>query len=703
MSTSLRYAAWLCLALLGACAGNEPTPAAPPAPAPVVAAPPSPPVAPGHSIDVAAMDRAVRPGADFFLFANGGWYRGAEIPADRPFTGVALRVSEEIERRTKDLLDAAADAKAEPGSDTRKMGDYYASYLDEPAIEARGVGALTKALGRIAKVKDKRALAELLGSRLRADVDPLNATNFHTDNVLGLWVEQDMNDPSRYAPYLLQGGLGMPDRKYYLDDSPKMAALRTKYQAHVASMLKLAGVKDADAKAASVFALEKRLAATHVSREDSADVGKANNPWTRADFGARAKGLDWDAFFEAAGLASPPSFIVWHPSAVTGLAALVKSEPLETWKDYLTARTLDHAAWFLPRAFADEYFAFYRKELRGIAEPLPRWKQGIALTNEALGHAVGKAYVEHFFPAETRKGIEVLVRNVVASFEKRIDALAWMAPETKAKAKEKLSTLKVGVGYPDAWRSYADLEIVRGEALANFGRAELFEYRRNLKKLGSPVDRGEWAMLPQVVNAVNLPIRNALNFPAGRLVPPFFDPGATSAANYGACGSVIGHEISHSFDDQGAKFDAQGRLRDWWTPEDLSRFQASSASLAAQFSAYRPFSDVSINGKQTLSENIADLAGLAAAYDAWRASLGGSPAPMQDGLTGDQQFFLAYAQARQIKMREQQERVALATYGHAPGHYRTLTVRNLDAWYDAFDVQPSDALYLAPAARVRVW
>jgi putative endopeptidase len=660
-------------------------------------------VAPGHSIDLAAMDRTVKPGTDFFLFANGTWYAKAEIPPDRSFTGVDLRVEEEAEARTKQILDAAALAKVETGSDLQKMGDFYASYLDEAGIESRGVKVMAKALDRIAKLADKRALCQLLGSQLRADVDPLNNTNFYTDHVTGLWVEQDLNDPSRYAPYLLQGGLGMPDRSYYLDDAAPMAALRTKYQAHVAAMLRLAGINDAEAKAAKIFTFEKHLAAAHVSREDSEDVVKGNNSWSAKDFATRAKGLDWDAFFDAAGIGAQPSFIVWHPSAMIGLATLVKNEPLQTWKDYLTARALDHAAAFLPKAFVDEYFAFYKKELRGIATPLPRWKQAIDVTNDALGEAVGKAYVERFFPPEFKRAVQAIVQSIVAAFDRRIDALAWMAPATKGKAKEKLSTLKVGLGYPDAWRSYADLSIVRGEALANFGRAELFEYRRNLKKLGQPVDRGEWAMLPHIVNAVNLPVRNALNFPAGVLVPPYFDPSATAAANYGAIGAVIGHEISHSFDDQGAQFDAHGRVTNWWTPEDLSRFQASSNALAAQFSAYRPFPDVAINGKQTLSENLADLAGLTASYDAWKSSLGGAPAPMQDGLTGDQQFFLAFGQLWQTKIREQSERMRLATDGHAPPHHRTWTVRNLDAWYAAFDVKPDDPLYLAPAARVRVW
>jgi putative endopeptidase len=664
---------------------------------------PEVPVAPGHSLDLDAMDRTVKPGADFFLFANGGWYGKAEIPADRASTGVDFRLEELAEQRTKDLLEAAAAAKADAGSDTQRIGDFYASFLDEAAIEARGIQVMHKVLDRIAKLADKKALSALLGSQLRADVDPLNTSNFYTDHVLGLWVEQDLNDPTRYAPYLLQGGLGMPDRSYYLDDAAPMAAHRAKYQAHLATMLRLAGVKDPDGKAARVFAFEKRLAAVHAPREDSEDVTKGNNPWARADFATRAKGLDWDAFFKAAGLDAPTSFIVWHPSAVTGLAALVKSEPLQTWKDYLTARALDHAAAFLPKAFVDESFAFYGQDLRGVPAQLPRWKKAIELTNESLGFAVGKAYVGKYFPPEAKHAIENLVQNVVTAFGKRIDALDWMTSATKAKAQEKLSTLKVGVGYPDTWKSYDGLNVVRGEALADFGRAELFEYRSQVKKLGQPVDRGEWAMLPQIVNACNLPVRNALNFPAGNLVPPYFDANNTAAANYGAIGAIIGHEVSHSFDDQGCQFDAHGRVTNWWTPDDLSKFQAAATALAAQFSEYKPFPDVSVNGKLTLSENIADLAGLAAAYDAWRASLAGAPAPTQDGLTGDQQFFLAYAQAWQFKQREQSERAHLAIDGHAPPHYRVWTVRNVDAWVGAFDVKPDDPMYLPPTARVRVW
>ena len=681
---------------MSACASAD----GPPQHQPIVA---PPPIAPGHSIDLAAMDRSVKPGADFFLFANGAWLATAQIPADRGSTGAGRRVADEVEQRVRGLLEEASRANAPAGSATQKIGDCYASYLDEASIEARGITPLAPALDRIAKITDARSLATYLGTTLRADVDALNNTDFQTGHVIGLWVEQDLNDPSRYAPYLMQGGLGMPDRSYYLDASPRMSALREAYQRHVAAILRLAGIADADAKAARVVALEKKIAEAHVSRADSEDVSKANNPWARGDFGSRAPGMDWEAYFSAAGLDKQATFIVWHPRALTGLAALVKSEPLDVWKDYVTARAIDHAALFLGKAFVAEDFAFYRKELAGAEAPAPRWRVAAEVTGDALGEAIGKVYVERYFPAETKRAAETMVANLLAAFGRRIDALTWMSPATKTKAKEKLATLKIGVGYPDAWRDDSALSIVRGDAFGNFERAELFDYHRAVAKLGRPVDRGEWAMVPQLVDAVNLPVKNAMNFPAGILSAPFFDAHRTDAANYGAIGAIIGHEISHSFDDQGAKFDAHGRFVNWWTADDLAHFEASGAALAAQFSGYKPFPDLAVDGKQTLSENIADLAGLAVAYDAWRASLGGAPAPMQDGLTGDQQFFLSFAQAWQNKMRDATMKNLIATDGHAPPRYRALTVRNIDAWYAAFDVAPNEALFLAPSARVRVW
>jgi putative endopeptidase len=660
-------------------------------------------VAAVHSIDLAAIDLEVRPGTDFFMHANGRWFKTAEIAPDRGGTGVDLRIAEEVEKRTKGLLEQLANAKAPAGSTSQKIADFYATYLDEAAVEARGTAPLAPALERIAKVGDARALASLLGEQLRADVDPINATNYYTDHLFGLFVEQDLADPSRYAPYLLQGGLGMPDRSFYLDTSARMAALRAKYHHHVSAMLTLGGVADADAKAARIVLLETKIAQAHVSRVDSEDIAKANNPWPRGEFATRAPGLDWDAFFAAAKLDAPTTFIVWHPHAVTGIAALVASEPLDTWKEYLTLRAIEHDASVLPKAFGDERFAFFGRELHGMLARAPRWRRALDATNDALGDAVGRLYVERYFPPESKKQIAQMVSALEGAFSRRIDALAWMAPATKAKAKEKLATLRVGVGYPDAWRDYGDLSVVRGDAVGNADRAELFEYRRCVAKLGQAVDRGAWSMLPQVVDAVNMPIRNAINFPAGILTAPYFDPRSTAAANFGAIGAVIGHEISHSFDDQGSKFDAQGRLASWWTPEDLAHFTGSGTALAAQFGAYKPFADAAVDGSLTLSENIADLAGLAAAYDAWRASLAGAAPPEQDALSGDQQFFLSYAQSYQSKDRDAVMRERLATDGHAPPRYRVATVRNLDAWYTAFDVKDSDKLYLAPEARVHVW
>ena len=655
----------------------------------------------GHAIDLGAMDRSVRPGTDFFLFANGTWYKNVEIPADRGATGLFLRLGETVEAQTKVLLDEAE--KAPEGSDLRKIGDYYASYLDEATIEKRGIKPIRPLLDRIGKISDRRELAQFFGSELRADVDALNSTDLHTGHLFGLWAEQDLNDPSRNTAYLLQGGLGMPDRSHYLDESPSRIALRAKYEKHLAAILKLSQIDDAEARAGRIMALEKKIAAAHLSRVDSEDVGRANNPWKRSEFATKAPGIEWEAFFASSGLDKQPAFIVWHAAAVAGLAKLAQSEPLETWKDLLTAHAIDHTSGVLPKAFADEQFAFYSKEMRGVPAMPARSRRALDATNDQLGDAVGKAFVSRHFPASSKRAIEDMVKNLVSTFARRIDALAWMSPATKAKAKEKLSTLYVGIGYPENFRDEAGLSVVRGDAFGNFERAELHAYRTSLAKLGRPSDHAEWAMFPQEVNALNLPIRNALNFPAAILVPPFFDPQAPAAANYGGIGSVIGHEISHSFDDQGAKFDAKGRFANWWTKEDLAHFEASGEALVAQFSAYQPLPDAKVDGKLTLSENIADLAGLAAAYDAWRASLNGATAPVQDGLTGEQQFFLSFAQCWQSKHRDELLRETLATSGHAPARYRVLTVRNMDEWYKAFDVDTRDALYLAPDRRVRVW
>ncbi len=654
-------------------------------------------------IDLAGIDRSVVPGDDFFAYANGAWMKSTEIPPDRSSWGSGSILTELTARRTADLIADAAKSPGPAGSDARKIGDYYASFMDEAAIEAKGLAPLQPILERVAAISDAAGLARALGATLRADVDVLNNTDLYTDNLLGLWVAQDLDDPARYSPFLLQGGLGMPDRDYYLDASPRMAETRARYEAHLAALLKLAGVADAPGKAARILALERRIALAHSSRVDSADVRKGNNHWTRQDFAIRAPGLDWTAFFAAAGLEGQKDFVVWQPGALIGISAVVGEEPLSTWKDYLTLRAIERASPFLPRAFVDEGFTFYGKVLTGAAELRERWKRGVEATDAALGEIVGKLYVARYFPASEKARAEAMVRNEVAAFGLRIDRLSWMAPRTKQRAKAKLAALRIGVGYPDRWRDYSGLEVARGDALGNAERASLFEYRRNLRKLGQPVDRGEWVMNPQLVNAVNLPAMNALNFPAAILQPPYFDPSRPAAMDYGATGATIGHEISHSFDDQGALFDANGRLLNWWTSDDFAHFEASSAKLVRQYDAYRPFPDLAVNGTLTLSENIADVAGLAVADDAYRLSLGGKEARAVQGLTGDQQFFLSYAQSWREKSREPARRQHILTDSHAPDEYRADTVRNLDPWYDAFAVKPGQALFLAPKDRVRVW
>jgi len=660
------------------------------------------PAARAAPLHLEGIDRAVAPGDDFFRFANGAWLAATEIPADRSSYGTGAIVDELTLKRTADLIKGAAQDAA-PQSSAHKVGAYYAAYLDEATIESLGLKPLQPGLARIEAIGDRTALAQALGATLRADVDVLNSADLHTENLFGLWVAQDLSDPQRYSAFLLQGGLVMPDRDYYVNPSQKMADIRTQYQAHIANVLSLAQVTDAKARAQRVFELERRIAQAHASREESEDVLKGNNHWSVADFPKRAPGLDWNAYFAAAGLARQGEFVVWQPGALTGISALTASEPLESWKDWLRFHLIEHASPYLPKAFVDEHFAFHEHVLSGTPQPQPRWKLAVAETNQALGEAVGQLYVERYFPPSEKARAEAMVKHLLAAFAVRIDHLKWMAPQTRARAKAKLAALKVGVGYPDHWRSYAGLQVTARDAFGNAERARAFEYRRNLAKLGQPVDRSEWVMAPQEVNAVNLPAMNALNFPAAILQPPFFDPAREPVMDYGSIGAVIGHEISHSFDNQGALFDANGRLQNWWTKEDFAHFEAAGKQLAEQYDAYRPYPDIHVNGQQTLAENIADVAGLAAAYDAWRLTLNGKPPAGADGFSADQLFFLSFAQSWRNKLREPAMRRRIVTDGHAPGEYRADTVRNLDPWYAAFDVKSGQKLYLAPADRVRVW
>ena len=658
---------------------------------------------PPAGVDRAGMDTTVQPGDSFWQYTNGTWLKQAEIPADRSSWGPADVLNELTDRRTAELIKQVATSGAPAGSDRQKIRDYYAAFLDTVAIERKGLAPLKPALDSIAALADRKALSRYLGTTLRADVDIFNATNLYTLNLLGLWVAQDLDDPSHYSAFLVQGGLGMPDRSYYLDSSPAITEVREQYRPHVTAMLKLAGVPSPDAKAEAIVQLETRMARVHLSREASSDVQKGNNHWSTADFAAKAPGLDWDGYFGAAGLGTVSRFVVWQPSAVTGLSALVASEPLEAWKAWLAFHAIQDREAALPSGFGNQSFDFFGATMSGIKQQRERWKRAISATNAALGYAVGRLYVERYFPPAEKARAEAMVANIIAAFRDRIDRLEWMAPATKREAKAKLAVLKVGVGYPDHWPDYSGLEVKAGDAFGNAVRADLWQLRQSLAKLDKPVDRSEWVMTPHLVNAVNLPAMNAMNFPAAILQPPYFDPHRPAVLDYGAIGATIGHEVSHSFDDSGALFDSKGRLRNWWTPEDFKHFKASGAQLAAQYDKYRPFPDLAVNGKLTLGENIADLAGLTAAYEAYRRSQGGRPAPKADGFTDDQQFFISFEQSWREKVREPALRNQVLTDGHAPGEYRALTVRNLDPWYSAFHVKPEQALYLKPEERVRIW
>lgn len=655
-----------------------------------------------HGIEVANLDLSVKPGDDFYHYANGNWIKRTEIPPDRASVGVFSTLADLTNKRTLAVIEEVAKSKPSSGP-KQQIADLYHSFMDEAAIESRGITPLKPHLESIQAIRNKQELARALGATLRADVDALNNTNFHTPNLFGLWTAPGFNDSEHYAAYLLEGGLELPDREYYLSNTPHMKDLRAKYQTHIAAMLKLAGFDDTDARAAKVVELEHSIAEKHISLADNEDIHKANNPWKKADFTAKAPGLDWVEYFRAAGLEKQDDFIVWQPSAFVAEAALVESVPLETWKDWLAYHVIEDNAAVLPKAFAEERFAFFGKELFGTPQQRPRWQRGVALVDQLLGDAVGKIYADRYFSPEAKAQAQSLVANIIAAFRKRIDALSWMAPSTKAEAQAKLTTLYVGVGYPESWHDYSGYEVKRDDLFGNIWRGDLFEYHRQLERLGSKVNRKEWSMSPQTVNAVNLPLQNALNFPAAILQPPFFDPKAPAAVNYGAIGSVMGHEISHTFDSEGAAFDAQGRVRNWWTSADLAHFTAATAQLAAQYDSYKPFLDLSVNGRQTLGEDIADVAGISASYDGYHAALAGKAAPEQDDFSGDQQFFIAFGQNWGSKTREAALRRQLLTDPHAPGQYRADTVRNIDAWYPAFKVKQGETLYLAPDQRVRIW
>ena len=649
------------------------------------------------------IDHTIKPGDDFYLYANGAWLNRTVLPPDRVAMGSFSIVADKTDKQVAAIIDAAAKANAATGTNQRMIADLYHAYMDEAAIEHNGMTSLKPQLAAIAAIKDQRELARALGQSIRNDTDALNNTNFHTGNIFGLWVAPGFQDSDHYAPYLMQGGVLLPDRAYYLDDSEHMKSIRDAYVKHVAAIFKLAGFTDPDTRAAKVIALEHAIAEAHIALADNEDIHKANNLWQASDFATKAPGLDWAEFFRASGLSTQKTMYVWQPTAITGESALVASQPLDAWKDWLALHLIDTYGAALPKAIADERFAFFGTTLSGAPQQRPREQRAIATVNNVLGDAVGQLYADRYFPPAARAKAQAMVSNLLAAFHKRLEAIDWMDPATKAEAIKKLDALYVGVGYADHWRSYNRLEIKPDDLLGDLQSSDLFEYQYALSRIGKPVDRHEWCMEPQTVNAVNLPLNNGLNFPAAILQPPFFDAAAPDSSNYGAIGSVIGHEISHTFDSEGAEFDSKGQVRKWWTDADYAHFKQVTGALAAQFDTYEPYPGVHVNGRQTLGEDIADLGGLAASYDAFHASLHGKPAMPVDGLDGDQQFYLAFSQIWRTKIREAAERRQVLTDPHAPGHYRAETVRNFDAWYKAFNIQPTDKLYLAPDQRVHIW
>ncbi len=641
------------------------------------------------------IDRSVKPGDDFYRYANGNWLKTVAIPASQPRYGTSAMLTEKTSQRVRDLIQAAAAARAVSGTVAQKVGDYYASFLDGNAIDAKGLTPLSDEMAAIAAITNKASLSSYLGATLNTEVDGLTA---NADHVFGVWVNQSFTNSDRYVFHLLQGGLGMPDRDSYLDPSPKTAELRAQYQSRIAAILKLTGLPDTDSRAARVLALEVRMAQTHAPDSDAADVFKQNNPWKRADFGIKAPGLDWDAYFSAAGVAGQSEFIVWQPTAVTGTSALMSgesSESIDVWKDYLRFHLIEHYASVLPKSVT---------AILSDAQPAPdRSPDAIAATNAALGQAVGQLYTQRYFPPEAKAKAQAMVGDLIAAYRTRIANLTWMSAPTKEKALAKLSALRIGLGYPDTWIDYSTLDVVRGDAFGNLRRAEAFNRARNLAKLKQSADPDEWRIDPQIVGAVIVFSPNTETFSAGILQPPYFDFQGDAASNYGSAGAGMAHEISHSFDELGNIYDAQGRLGMWWTAEDLARYHAAAAKLVAQFDGYCPLSGLCVNGQQVLNENIADLAGLLVAHDAYILSLKGKTDVTLGGLTGEQRFFLAFSQRWRKAQSEAALRRQIATDHHAPGEYRSDTVRNVGDWYKAYDIAPGDKLYLKPEDRVGIW
>jgi len=649
----------------------------------------------GSGIDRSGMDASVRPQDDLYLAMNGAWVKNTRIPPDKAIWGAFIELRELSDKRVREILEGLPSTNPAPGSNAQKVDDYFRAFLDEAATDKAGLAPVEASLKDLDSVKDAGMLAGLMG---------------HWQGVVALPLQvganPDLDDPGVYIADFRQGGLGLPDRDYYLKDGERFAKARAAYALYLGQLFALTGDSDADAAthATQVLALETRLATAQWPREQTRDPRLAHNPKTPAELAVLAPGFDWNSFEAQAQLQPGKVIVVRQPSYVTALAALVTSEPLETWKLYLKARRLDGVAPVLPRPLRDARFQYRDVALTGVSEQQPRWQLGVAQTNGALGEAVGQLYVARYFPPAYRTRMQALVANLMKAYSSSIDGLTWMSPATRKEAHAKLAKYGVKIGYPDVWRDYSALEIRTGDALGNADRADAFEYRRQIVRVGTKVDRSEWGMTPQTVNAYYSGNKNEIVFPAAILQPPFFNVAADDAANYGAIGAVIGHEISHGFDDKGSQLDGDGRLRNWWTDDDRKAFDEITGRLVAQYSAYEPLDGQHLNGKLTLGENIADLSGLQIAYKAWKMSLGGRKAPVIDGLTGEQRFVYGFAQVWRTRIRDEEQLKRIATDPHSPGRFRADgTMINADVFHDAFHTRPGDRMWKAPQDRLRLW
>ncbi|TXH05788.1 MAG: M13 family peptidase [Nevskiaceae bacterium] len=680
----MRYNTLLALvvpALLVTGCGRKP-PVAEPAPAPV------------SGLIKANFDPKLRPQDDLFRAVNGAWLAKTEIPADKSSYGAFDIVADQAEQELRGIVEDAATAKDNAaGSEAQKIGDLYLSFMDEPRADELGFKPLAEEFARIDALKSKSELPALIAHLHRIGVEaPYDAV-----------VHQDAHDATQYIVDYVQSGLGMPDRDYYLSTDKTFVDLRQKYVAHVEKMLSLAGVSDAARRARDVMEFETQLAAKQWTKVDARDADKTYNKLDRAALKKLTLGYDWDAYFSEAGVKAD-AVVVSEPSYLHGFGILYWHTPLNVFKSYLKQRLLDAYAPYLSADFVAENFAFNKRALRGIQEQRPRWKRGVALVDNAIGEAAGKLYVAKYFPPANKARMQALVQNLLNAYGQEFDSLDWMSEDTRHAAKAKLATFMTKIGYPDKWRDYSTLDIRKDDLVGNVMRANAFEYQRNIGKLGQPVDRSEWGMTPQTVNAYYNPELNEIVFPAAILRPPFFDMTADDAVNYGSIGAVIGHEISHGFDDQGSKYDGAGNLKDWWTADDRRKFEEKTKALVEQYNQYEPVKGMKLNGALTLGENIADLGGLVIAHKAYTLSLAGKPAPVIDGYTGDQRFFLGYAQAWMEKDRDESLISLIKSDPHSPPEFRANgTPVNVPAFFDAFGIKPGDGMYKAPEARIRIW